>query len=77
VCVVKRTVESKAVAQGGGSVETALSVYMEHFAETMVAAFVNAHHLNLSSPAKSHEKALPRLARMNIDIQPGDLVVLH
>lgn len=49
LCVVKRTLESKAVVPGGGAVETALSVYMEHFAETMgnreqlaVAAFANA-----------------------------------
>lgn len=33
--VVKRTLESKTVTPGGGCVEAALSVYIEHIAETM------------------------------------------
>jgi len=33
--IVKRTLESKTVVPGGGAVEAALSVYMEHLASTM------------------------------------------
>ena len=36
MCIVKRTLESNAVVPGGGAVETALSVYMDSLAETMV-----------------------------------------
>jgi T-complex protein 1 subunit alpha len=49
LCVVKRTLESKTVVPGGGCVESAVSVYMEHLAETMgnreqlaVAAFAQS-----------------------------------
>merc|ERR1712127_252967 len=35
LCVVKRVLESNAVVPGGGCVEAALSIYMEHFADTM------------------------------------------
>jgi len=49
LCVVKRVLESKSVVPGGGCVEAALSVYMEHLADTMgsreqlaVAAFAQA-----------------------------------
>ena len=35
LCVLKRTVESGTVVAGGGSVETALSVYLEKFANEM------------------------------------------
>ncbi len=47
--IVKRAMESKAVVPGGGAVEAALSVYMEHLASTMgsreqlaIAAFAQA-----------------------------------
>jgi len=49
LCVVKRVLESKSVVPGGGCVEAALSVYMEHMADTMgsreqlaVAAFAQS-----------------------------------
>lgn len=49
LCVVKRTLESKSIVAGGGSVETALSVYMESLSDTMgsreqlaVSAFAQA-----------------------------------
>jgi len=49
LCVVKRVLESNSVVPGGGCVETALSIYLEHMAETMaskeqlaVAAFARA-----------------------------------
>lgn len=35
MCVVKRVLESKTVVPGGGCVESALSIYMEHVADTM------------------------------------------
>jgi len=47
--IVKRTLESKSVVPGGGAVEAALSVYLEHLASTMgsreqlaIAAFSQA-----------------------------------
>ena len=35
LCVVKRVLESKNVVAGGGSVEAALSIYLENFATSM------------------------------------------
>jgi len=37
LCVVKRVLESKRVVPGGGAVEAALSVYLEHVAESMAS----------------------------------------
>jgi T-complex protein 1 subunit alpha len=37
LCAVKRTLESNAVVPGGGAVETALSIYLENFATTLVS----------------------------------------
>lgn len=36
LCVVARTLESGSVVAGGGAVETALNIYLENFATTMV-----------------------------------------
>lgn len=36
LCVVKRTLESNTVVPGGGAVETALNIYLENFATTLV-----------------------------------------
>ena len=36
LCVVKRVLESHLVVPGGGAVETALSVYLDNFARTLV-----------------------------------------
>jgi T-complex protein 1 subunit alpha len=36
LCVIKRTLESGSVVPGGGAVETALSIYLENFATTLV-----------------------------------------
>jgi len=36
LCAVKRTLESNSVVPGGGCVETALSIYLENFATTVV-----------------------------------------
>lgn len=37
LCVVKRVMESKSVVPGGGAVETALSIYLENFATSLVS----------------------------------------
>ena len=37
LCVVKRVLESKSVVPGGGAVETALSIYLENFATSLVS----------------------------------------
>jgi len=37
LCVVKRVLESRRVVPGGGAVEAALSVYLEHVAESMAS----------------------------------------
>ena len=37
LCVVKRVLESKQVVPGGGCCETALSIYLENFATTVVS----------------------------------------
>lgn len=36
LCVVKRVLESNTVVPGGGAVETALSIYLENFATSIV-----------------------------------------
>lgn len=38
LCAIKRTLESGSVVPGGGAVETALSIYLENFATTLVRA---------------------------------------
>jgi T-complex protein 1 subunit alpha len=35
LCVIKRVLESNSVVAGGGSVEVALSVYLDDFARTL------------------------------------------
>lgn len=40
LCAVKRTLESGKVVPGGGAVETALSIYLENFATTLVSALL-------------------------------------
>ena len=37
LCVVKRVLESNRVVPGGGAVETALSMYLENFATSIVS----------------------------------------
>lgn len=37
--IIKRTLESGSVVPGGGAVETALSIYLENFATTLVSVF--------------------------------------
>jgi len=35
ICVVKRTLESGSIVSGGGSVEIALNIYLDHYAKTV------------------------------------------
>ena len=46
LCAVKRTLESNAVVPGGGCVETALSIYLENFATTLVRCPLFLHISN-------------------------------
>lgn len=41
LCVVKRTLESNSVVPGGGAVESALSIYLENFATSVVSSRYN------------------------------------
>lgn len=43
LCVVKRTLESGSVVPGGGAVETALNIYLENFATTLVRRRLQVH----------------------------------
>lgn len=44
LCVVKRTLESGSVVPGGGAVETALNIYLENFATTLVRSPLRVHN---------------------------------
>jgi T-complex protein 1 subunit alpha len=46
LCVIKRTLESGSIVPGGGAVETALSIYLENFATTLVGLLLNEPHTN-------------------------------
>ena len=39
LCVVKRVMESKNIVVGGGTVEAALSIYLENFATTLSSRY--------------------------------------
>lgn len=43
LCIVKRALESNRVVPGGGAVEAALSVYLEHVADSMVRTWLPTH----------------------------------
>jgi len=45
--VIKRTLESGSVVPGGGAVESALSIYLENFATTLVCFYISACMINL------------------------------
>jgi T-complex protein 1 subunit alpha len=51
--VIKRTLESGSVVPGGGAVESALSIYLENFATTLVSAF-RQPHVDVSEMVMSH-----------------------
>ena len=48
LCVIKRVLESKQVVPGGGCCETALSIYLENFATTVVCINLYIDKLNYS-----------------------------
>ena len=47
LCVVKRVLESNTVVPGGGAVETALSIYLENFATSIVCLCMHAHKYSI------------------------------
>lgn len=47
--IIKRTLESGTVVPGGGAVETALSIYLENFATTLVRIYFHICHAFLRS----------------------------
>lgn len=59
--IVKRTLESGSVVPGGGAVETALSIYLENFATTLVSAVPYARSTLTSSRARVSNLRLPNL----------------
>lgn len=46
LCVVKRVLESNLVVPGGGAVETALSIFLENFA-TSIVSVLNKPNYNI------------------------------
>lgn len=52
--VIKRTLESGSVVPGGGAVETALSIYLENFATSLVSNGVLSESVSLSSRSRVH-----------------------
>lgn len=54
--IIKRTLESGSVVPGGGAVETALSIYLENFATTLVSALTF-----WSIPGRSDRSWIPRV----------------
>lgn len=46
LCVVKRVLESNNVVAGGGSVEAALSIYLENFATSLVGLYIYRNNMN-------------------------------
>lgn len=47
LCVIRRVLESKRLVVGGGSVEAALSVYLENFATSFVIICFLTKHIFL------------------------------
>ena len=64
--IVKRTLESGSVVPGGGAVETALSIYLENFATTLVSC---DHHIPVS-PFHTKSAFLPTSSNLPITHHP-------
>ena len=60
--IIKRTLESGSVVPGGGAVETALNVYLEGFAKSLVR-----HSLSFSPYSHCHTSAYANLHHMTDD----------
>jgi len=69
LCVVKRVLESKSVVTGGGSVEAALSIYLENFATTLSSR----EQLAIAEFAKSL-LVIPKTLAVNAAQDATDLV---
>lgn len=69
LCVVKRVLESKSVVVGGGAVEAALSIYLEHFATTISSR----EQLAIAEFAKSL-LVIPKTLAVNAAQDATDLV---
>lgn len=69
LCVVKRVLESKSVVTGGGSVEAALSIYLENFATTLSSR----EQLAIAEFARSL-LVIPKILAVNAAQDATDLV---
>ncbi|CAH1973039.1 unnamed protein product [Acanthoscelides obtectus] len=69
LCVVKRVLESKSVVTGGGSVEAALSIYLENFATTLSSR----EQLAIAEFARSL-LVIPKTLSVNAALDATDLV---
>merc|ERR1711994_401511 len=69
LCVVKRVMESKSVVVGGGTVEAALSIYLENFATTLSSR----EQLAIADFAKSL-LVIPKTLAVNAAQDSSDLV---
>ena len=69
LCVVKRVMESKNVVVGGGTVEAALSIYLENFATTLASR----EQLAIADFAKSL-LVIPKTLAVNAAQDSSDLV---
>ncbi|XP_044734407.1 T-complex protein 1 subunit alpha [Chrysoperla carnea] len=69
ICVVKRVLESRSVVAGGGSVEAALSIYLENFATTLSSR----EQLAIAEFAKSL-LVIPKTLAVNAAKDATDLV---
>merc|ERR1712083_1174834 len=69
LCVVKRVMESKSVVVGGGTVEAALSIYLENFATTLSSR----EQLAIAEFAKSL-LVIPKTLAVNAAQDASDLV---
>merc|ERR1712209_388765 len=69
LCVVKRVLESKKLVVGGGSVEAALSIYLENFATTLSSR----EQLAIAEFARSL-LVIPKVLAVNAAKDASDLV---
>lgn len=53
--VIKRTLESGAVVPGGGAVESALSIYLENFATTLVWYYISINYAQTLTSFRARE----------------------
>ncbi|XP_065323182.1 T-complex protein 1 subunit alpha-like [Gordionus sp. m RMFG-2023] len=69
LCVVNRVLESKSVVAGGGAVETAVSIYLEHFATSISSR----EQLAIAEFAKAL-LAIPKTLASNAALDATDLI---